>query len=53
MAMEVDCNAILTGKMKVEYDSKLLKTIQLFNNEQTEQISNILEEIGDLLKDKI
>lgn len=53
MALEVDCNAILTGKMKVEYDNKLLKTIQLFNDEQTEQISNILEEIGDLLKDKI
>ena len=53
MALEVDCNAILTGKMKAEYDGKLLKAIQLFDEEQTKQISNILEEISDLLKDKM
>jgi len=53
MALEVDPNAILTGKMKAEYDGRLLKAIQLFNDEQAKQISNILEEISDLLKDKI
>ena len=52
VALEVDCNAILTGKMKVEYDNRLLGAIQLFNDEQTSQITNILEEISELLKDK-
>lgn len=52
-ALEVDSNAILTGKTKVEYDSKLLRTIQLFTEEQTRQISVILEEINSLLKNKI
>lgn len=50
-ALEVDGNFILSGKMKVEYDNKLMKTLQLFNEEQTKQISNILEDISELLKE--
>lgn len=48
-ALKVDCDYILTGRQKEGYDQKLMKTLQLFNERQTEQISAILKEIYDLL----
>ena len=48
-ALKVDCDYILTGKETISYDQKLMNTLQLFNEKQTEQISAILKEIHDLL----
>lgn len=48
-ALKVDCDYILSGKEKESYDQKLMNTLQLFNEKQTEQISVILKEIYDLM----
>lgn len=48
-ALKVDCDYILTGKETISYDQKLMNTLQLFNERQTEQINAILKEIHDLL----
>ena len=48
-ALKVDCDYILTGREKVNYDQKLLEVLQLFNHSQTECISMILKQIYDLL----
>ena len=52
VALDVDYNAILTGDMKVEYDGRLMKAVQQFDEGQARQISNIIEVISDLLKDR-
>lgn len=48
-ALKVDCDYIMTGKENVGYDQKLMNTLQLFNEKQTEKISEILKEIYDLM----
>ena len=48
-ALCVDCDYILTGKEKSNYDHKLVETLQLFNQSQTESISKILKQIYELL----
>lgn len=48
VALSVDSDYILTGKEKIEYDQKLLQTLQLFNKKQTEHLSIILKQIYDL-----
>lgn len=48
-ALRVDCDYIMTGKENVGYDQKLMNTLQLFNEKQTEKISEILKEIYDLM----
>lgn len=48
-ALKVDCDYILTGREKAEYDKKLIEVLQLFNNSQTECISAILKQIYELL----
>ena len=47
-ALKVDCDYILTGKNRVDYDKKLIETLQLFDESQTEQINVILQEIHKL-----
>lgn len=48
-ALKVDCDYILTGKQKGNYDQKLVEVLQLFNQSQTECISMILKQIYELL----
>ena len=48
-ALKVDCDYILTGKQKADYDQKLVEVLQLFNQNQTECISVILKQIYELL----
>ena len=48
-ALKVDCDYILSGKEKVDYDQKLLEVLQLFDKNQTESISVILKSIYELL----
>lgn len=48
-ALNVDCDYILTGKQKENYDQKLMEVLQLFNQSQTECISMILKQIYELL----
>lgn len=48
-ALKVDCDYILTGREKAEYDKKLIETLQLFDQNQTERISVILKQIYELL----
>ena len=48
-ALKVDCDYILTGRQKEGYDQKLMNTLQLFSERQTEQLSAILKDIYDLL----
>ena len=48
-ALHVDCDYILTGKEQCRYDQKLMETIELFNQNQTECISIILKQIYELL----
>ena len=48
-ALKVDCDYILTGKQKENYDQKLMGVLQLFNQSQTERISMILKQIYELL----
>lgn len=48
-ALKVDCDYILTGRDKSSYDKKLVETLQLFNQSQTECISMILKQIYELL----
>ncbi len=48
-ALKVDCDYILTGKDKAQYDKKLIEALQLFNQSQTEHISSILKQIYELL----
>lgn len=48
-ALKVDCDYILTGKEKSNYDQKLIEALQLFNQSQTECISMILKQIYELL----
>ncbi len=48
VALSVDSDYILTGAEKMEYDQKLVETLQLFNQSQTECLSAILKQIYDL-----
>lgn len=48
-ALKVDCDYILTGREKIEYDKKLIEVLQLFNHSQTECICTILKQIYELL----
>lgn len=48
-ALRVKCDYILTGKQDVEYDKRLVMTLELFKKEHSEQISNILKEIHELI----
>lgn len=48
-ALQVDSDYILTGTEKVEYDQKLVDTLQLFDQSQTERLSIIMEKIYELL----
>ena len=49
MSLSVNCDYILTGKQEVSYDQKLVMILELFSKEKTEQISNILKEIYELI----
>lgn len=48
-ALKVDCDYILTGRERIDYDQKLAEALQLFNNNQTECLSLILKQIYELL----
>lgn len=48
-ALKVDCDYILTGKEKSDYDQKLTEALQLFKPSQTECISAILKQIYELI----
>ena len=48
-SLSVNCDYILTGKQEVSYDQKLVMVLELFSKEKTEQISNILKEIYELI----
>lgn len=48
-ALEVDCDYILTGRQKIDCDHKLVETLQLFNQNQTECLNMILKQIYELL----
>lgn len=48
-ALQVDCDYILTGKEARDYDHRLMQVLQLFDQNKTEQISNILKQIHELL----
>lgn len=48
VALCVDSDYILTGAEKMEYDQKLMETLQLFNQSQTECLSDILKQIYNL-----
>ena len=48
IALDVDSDYILTGAEKMEYDQKLKETLQLFKQNQTECLSEILKQIYDL-----
>lgn len=47
--LDVDCDYILTGREKVDYDKNLVAVLQLFNQNQTECITSILKQIYKLL----
>ncbi len=49
IALKVDCDYILTGRERIDYDRKLAEALQLFNNSQTECLSMILKQIYELL----
>lgn len=48
-ALHVDSDYILTGKQEVTYDQNLIRVLELFEKNQTEQITNILKQIYELL----
>lgn len=48
IALSVDSDYILTGAEKKEYDQRLVETLQLFNQNQTECLNAILKQIYDL-----
>ena len=48
-ALKVDCDYVLTGRDKYEYDRKLIEILQLFDESQTERLSIILKQIYELL----
>lgn len=48
-ALEVDCDYILTGGRVDMYDQNLIRSLELFEKDKTEQIAKILKEIYVLL----
>lgn len=48
-ALNVDCDYILTGKVKEPYDHKLMETIKMFGPERTNNLRKILMQIYKLL----
>lgn len=48
-ALNVDCDYILTGKQVAMYDQNLVGVLELFQKDKTEQITNILKEIYELI----
>lgn len=46
--LQVKCDYILTGRDAAKSDQRLLRVLDLYSEEQTEQISHILEEIYKL-----
>lgn len=48
-ALKVECDYILTGREKTQYDKKQMDVLQLFIQSQTEHISAILKHIYDLI----
>ena len=49
-ALEVDSDYILTGKQEVTYDQNLIKVLEMFKKEKTNQIGEILKEIYKLIE---
>lgn len=50
--LEVGSDYLLTGRSEVEYDHKLIKTMELFPQEQKEKVRRILWEIYRLTNKK-
>lgn len=48
-ALSVDCDYILTGKQVATYDQNLVGVLELFEKDKTEQITNVLKEIYELI----
>lgn len=48
-ALKVDCDYILTGKKEATYDKGLISILELFEKDKTEQITNILKGIYELI----
>lgn len=49
VALKVDCDYILTGRKEATYDKGLLSILELFEKDKTEQITNILKDIYELI----
>ncbi len=49
VALDVDCDYILTGQKRAGYDKQLVEALQLFNLEQSEKIGIILRKIYELI----
>ena len=49
VALQVDCDYIMTGKESAIGDQQLLEVIKLFDQSQTERLLNILKQIHELL----
>ena len=48
-ALKVDCDYILTGKKDATYDKGLVSILELFEEDKTEKLTNILKEIYELM----
>lgn len=51
-SLEVGSDYILTGRAEVAYDHKLVKTLELFTQEQREKVAHILWEIFRLVNNR-
>lgn len=49
VALQVDCDYIMTGKESATGEQQLLEVIKLFDQSQTERLLNILKQIHELL----
>ncbi len=48
VALDVNCDYIITGKEEYTFDAKLAATLQLFDKNQTENLSIILRAIYEI-----
>lgn len=48
-SLKVDSDYILTGKQVGTYDQNLIGVLELFERDKTEQLTNILKEIYELM----
>ena len=49
-ALHVDSDYILTGRQEITYDQNLIRILEMFKKEKTNQIGEILKEIYKLLE---